>query len=67
MMTRSSVLGGPSVERGAIRQGNCIMPVTARPRTRLWPTWGRDIDGLSRIDLDEFFDGRPVVLESVRI
>lgn len=24
---------------------------------------GRDIDGLSRIDLDTFFDGRPVVLE----
>ncbi|WP_030258930.1 tRNA (guanosine(46)-N7)-methyltransferase TrmB [Streptomyces violens] len=30
---------------------------------RLWPKWGLDIDGLSRIDLDELFDGLPVVLE----
>ncbi|PJN41307.1 tRNA (guanosine(46)-N7)-methyltransferase TrmB [Streptomyces sp. CB02959] len=30
---------------------------------RLWPTWGLDIDGLSRLDLDEFFGGLPVVLE----
>lgn len=30
---------------------------------RLWPTWGLDIDGLSRLDLDELFDGLPVVLE----
>ncbi|KWT58378.1 tRNA (guanine-N7)-methyltransferase [Streptomyces albus subsp. albus] len=30
---------------------------------RLWPKWGLDIDGLSRIDLNELFEGRPVVLE----
>ena len=30
---------------------------------RLWPTWGLDIDGLSRLDLDELFGGLPVVLE----
>jgi tRNA (guanine-N7-)-methyltransferase len=34
---------------------------------RLWPQWGLDIDGLSRIDLDSLFDtlpaGAPVVLE----
>ncbi|MFC7310189.1 tRNA (guanosine(46)-N7)-methyltransferase TrmB [Streptomyces monticola] len=30
---------------------------------RLWPKWGLDIDGLRRLDLDEMFDGLPVVLE----
>ncbi|MFI1204875.1 tRNA (guanosine(46)-N7)-methyltransferase TrmB [Streptomyces sp. BHT-5-2] len=30
---------------------------------RLWPTWGVDVDGLSRLDLDAFFGGLPVVLE----
>ncbi|MFG2195901.1 tRNA (guanosine(46)-N7)-methyltransferase TrmB [Streptomyces sp. NPDC048639] len=30
---------------------------------RLWPTWGLDIDGRSRLDLDALFDGLPVVLE----
>ncbi|MEU9116925.1 tRNA (guanosine(46)-N7)-methyltransferase TrmB [Streptomyces sp. NPDC048483] len=40
-----------------------VSPSQADALRRLWPKWGRDIDGLSRIDLDEFFDGRPVVLE----
>ncbi|MFE0377538.1 tRNA (guanosine(46)-N7)-methyltransferase TrmB [Streptomyces inhibens] len=40
-----------------------VSPTQADALRRLWPTWGRDIDGLSRIDLDAFFDGRPVVLE----
>ncbi|NBE53596.1 tRNA (guanosine(46)-N7)-methyltransferase TrmB [Streptomyces sp. YC537] len=30
---------------------------------RLWPKWGFDIDGRSTLDLDEMFDGLPVVLE----
>ncbi|KUL51175.1 tRNA (guanine-N7)-methyltransferase [Streptomyces sp. NRRL F-4489] len=30
---------------------------------RLWPVWGVDVDGLSRLDLDAFFGGLPVVLE----
>ncbi|MEU6084191.1 tRNA (guanosine(46)-N7)-methyltransferase TrmB [Streptomyces sp. NPDC047108] len=30
---------------------------------RLWPTWGLDIDGRSRLDLDSLFGGLPVVLE----
>ncbi|WP_055473965.1 tRNA (guanosine(46)-N7)-methyltransferase TrmB, partial [Streptomyces pathocidini] len=30
---------------------------------RLWPTWGLDIDGASRLDLDQLFDGLPVILE----
>ncbi|MFD7923801.1 tRNA (guanosine(46)-N7)-methyltransferase TrmB [Streptomyces sp. NPDC059740] len=30
---------------------------------RLWPVWGFDVDGLSRLDLDALFGGRPVVLE----
>ncbi|MBD0744051.1 tRNA (guanosine(46)-N7)-methyltransferase TrmB [Streptomyces sp. CBMA152] len=30
---------------------------------RLWPLWGLDIDGLSKLDLKEMFDGLPVVLE----
>ncbi|MGP3952873.1 tRNA (guanosine(46)-N7)-methyltransferase TrmB [Streptomyces sp. 7N604] len=30
---------------------------------RLWPKWGLDIDGLSRLDLDGLFGGLPVVLE----
>ncbi|MGH3309400.1 MAG: tRNA (guanosine(46)-N7)-methyltransferase TrmB [Streptomyces sp.] len=30
---------------------------------RTWPRWGFDIDGLHRLDLDELFEGRPVVLE----
>ncbi|MFD9816248.1 tRNA (guanosine(46)-N7)-methyltransferase TrmB [Streptomyces sp. NPDC059080] len=40
-----------------------VSPSQAAALRRLWPVWGRDIDGLSRIDLDTFFDGRPVVLE----
>ncbi|MFF8960474.1 tRNA (guanosine(46)-N7)-methyltransferase TrmB [Streptomyces sp. NPDC014894] len=31
--------------------------------TRLWPRWGFEIDGKSVLDLDEVFDGLPVVLE----
>ncbi|WP_241562531.1 tRNA (guanosine(46)-N7)-methyltransferase TrmB [Streptomyces hoynatensis] len=30
---------------------------------RLWPRWGIEIDGLSRLDLRALFSGRPVVLE----
>ncbi|PCG85078.1 tRNA (guanosine(46)-N7)-methyltransferase TrmB [Streptomyces sp. WZ.A104] len=30
---------------------------------RLWPKWGLDIDGKRVLDLDELFDGLPVVLE----
>ncbi|WEH41008.1 tRNA (guanosine(46)-N7)-methyltransferase TrmB [Streptomyces sp. AM 2-1-1] len=30
---------------------------------RLWPLWGFDIDGLRVLDLDQIFDGLPVVLE----
>ncbi|WP_398860045.1 tRNA (guanosine(46)-N7)-methyltransferase TrmB [Streptomyces chengmaiensis] len=30
---------------------------------RLWPVWGLDIDGRRVLDLDEMFDGLPVVLE----
>ncbi|WP_336047252.1 tRNA (guanosine(46)-N7)-methyltransferase TrmB [Streptomyces sp. CA2R101] len=40
-----------------------VSPSQADALRRLWPTWGLDIDGLSRIDLDTFFDGLPVVLE----
>ncbi|MGW7637554.1 tRNA (guanosine(46)-N7)-methyltransferase TrmB [Streptomyces decoyicus] len=40
-----------------------VSPTQADALRRLWPTWGLDIDGLSRIDLDAFFDGLPVVLE----
>ncbi|MFI0790620.1 tRNA (guanosine(46)-N7)-methyltransferase TrmB [Streptomyces lydicus] len=40
-----------------------VSPSQADALRRLWPTWGRDIDGLSRIDLDAFFGGLPVVLE----
>ncbi|SEC10567.1 tRNA (guanine-N7-)-methyltransferase [Streptomyces sp. 2224.1] len=40
-----------------------VSPSQADALRRLWPTWGLDIDGLSRIDLDAFFDGLPVVLE----
>ncbi|RMI32031.1 tRNA (guanosine(46)-N7)-methyltransferase TrmB [Streptomyces triticirhizae] len=29
----------------------------------LWPRWGVEIDGRTRLDLDELLDGRPVVLE----
>ncbi|GAA2267314.1 tRNA (guanosine(46)-N7)-methyltransferase TrmB [Streptomyces amakusaensis] len=31
--------------------------------TRLWPRWGFEIDGKSVLDLEEIFDGLPVVLE----
>ncbi|MFI8995407.1 tRNA (guanosine(46)-N7)-methyltransferase TrmB [Streptomyces sp. NPDC053542] len=40
-----------------------VSPSQADALRRLWPKWGLDIDGLSRIDLDELFDGLPVVLE----
>ncbi|WBB63973.1 tRNA (guanosine(46)-N7)-methyltransferase TrmB [Streptomyces sp. WMMC500] len=30
---------------------------------RLWPKWGFDIDGTYVLDLDDLFDGLPVVLE----
>ncbi|MGX7758972.1 tRNA (guanosine(46)-N7)-methyltransferase TrmB [Streptomyces angustmyceticus] len=40
-----------------------VSPSQADALRRLWPTWGLDIDGLSRIDLDAFFGGLPVVLE----
>nr|WP_078533189.1 tRNA (guanosine(46)-N7)-methyltransferase TrmB [Streptomyces sp. SID5594] len=30
---------------------------------RLWPKWGLDIDGKRVLDLDQLFDGLPVVLE----
>ncbi|MEU7161281.1 tRNA (guanosine(46)-N7)-methyltransferase TrmB [Streptomyces chrestomyceticus] len=40
-----------------------VSPGQADALRRLWPQWGLDIDGLSRIDLDQLFDGRPVVLE----
>ncbi|MEU6326452.1 tRNA (guanosine(46)-N7)-methyltransferase TrmB [Streptomyces sp. NPDC047049] len=40
-----------------------VSPSQADALRRLWPTWGLDIDGLSRIDLDTFFGGLPVVLE----
>ena len=30
---------------------------------RLWPRWGIEIDGVTRLDLDALFGGRPVVLE----
>ncbi|WP_052866394.1 tRNA (guanosine(46)-N7)-methyltransferase TrmB [Streptomyces niger] len=40
-----------------------VSPSQADAIRRLWPKWGLDIDGLSRIDLDEMFDGLPVVLE----
>lgn len=30
---------------------------------RLWPKWGLEVDGLRRLDLDDLFDGLPVVLE----
>ncbi|MEU6114074.1 tRNA (guanosine(46)-N7)-methyltransferase TrmB [Streptomyces sp. NPDC047117] len=40
-----------------------VSPSQADAIRRRWPQWGLDIDGLSRIDLDELFDGLPVVLE----
>ncbi|MFD7103907.1 tRNA (guanosine(46)-N7)-methyltransferase TrmB [Streptomyces celluloflavus] len=40
-----------------------VSPGQADALRRLWSTWGRDIDGLSRIDLDALFGGLPVVLE----
>ncbi|MFF4603510.1 tRNA (guanosine(46)-N7)-methyltransferase TrmB [Streptomyces sp. NPDC001339] len=40
-----------------------VSPGQADALRRMWPKWGLDIDGLSRIDLDTFFDGLPVVLE----
>ncbi len=40
-----------------------VSPSQADALRRLWPTWGLDIDGLSRLDLDAFFGGLPVVLE----
>lgn len=40
-----------------------VSPGQADALRRLWPQWGLDIDGLSRIDLDQLFEGRPVVLE----
>ncbi|MFD7666343.1 tRNA (guanosine(46)-N7)-methyltransferase TrmB [Streptomyces sp. NPDC059788] len=40
-----------------------VSPGQADALRRLWPKWGLDIDGLSRIDLNELFEGRPVVLE----
>ncbi|MGX2995677.1 tRNA (guanosine(46)-N7)-methyltransferase TrmB [Streptomyces sp. JNUCC 64] len=30
---------------------------------RLWPVWGLDVDGSRVLDLEELFDGLPVVLE----
>ncbi|MFI7104439.1 tRNA (guanosine(46)-N7)-methyltransferase TrmB [Streptomyces sp. NPDC050161] len=40
-----------------------VSPSQADALRRMWAKWGLDIDGLSRIDLDAFFDGLPVVLE----
>jgi tRNA (guanine-N7-)-methyltransferase len=34
-----------------------------RALLRLWPVWGLEIDGRTRLDLDELFGGLPVVLE----
>ncbi|MET9292718.1 tRNA (guanosine(46)-N7)-methyltransferase TrmB [Streptomyces sp. NPDC003077] len=40
-----------------------VSPAQAAAIRRRWPEWGLDIDGLSRLDLNALFDGRPVVLE----
>ncbi|GAA1930803.1 tRNA (guanosine(46)-N7)-methyltransferase TrmB [Streptomyces sodiiphilus] len=64
---------GPSADPAGTRHDRRIRSfqprrsrVTAAQREallRLWPTWGLEIDGLSRLDLDKLFDGLPVVLE----
>jgi tRNA (guanine-N7-)-methyltransferase len=40
-----------------------VTPGQRRALLRLWPHWGVEVDGRTRIDLDALFDGRPVVLE----